>query len=48
MVKHGIGANDEKENLTVLITANAEGAFAPPMPVFNYQRLPGALPENFF
>lgn len=31
---------DEKDNLTVLLTANADGQVAPPMILFNYSRVP--------
>lgn len=37
---------DEKDNLTVLITANAEGTIAPPMVVFKYSRVPGYIAES--
>lgn len=36
-------ANDEKECLTTLVTANAAGMLAPPMVVFPYERLPGTI-----
>lgn len=35
--------NDEKECLTVVITANAAGDVAPPMIVFRYERIPKEL-----
>ena len=37
------GTNDEKENLTVLVTANAAGELAPPMVIF-----PPVLIKHFF
>lgn len=39
------GANDEKENITTLLTANAAGQLAPPMVVFRYQRIPLYIAE---
>ncbi|CAG4966335.1 unnamed protein product [Parnassius apollo] len=42
---------NEKENLTVLLTANAAEQLAPPMIVFSYERIPRAIarsiPENW-
>ncbi|KAJ8969067.1 hypothetical protein NQ314_001969 [Rhamnusium bicolor] len=38
--------NDEKECITVLVTANAEGIMAPPMIVFTYTRVPGYISAN--
>lgn len=38
-----IASRDEKENLTVLITANAAGVLAPPMIVYPYERLPAVI-----
>ncbi|XP_063625003.1 uncharacterized protein LOC134796734 [Cydia splendana] len=42
---------DEKDNLTVLLTANATGQLAPPMIVFKYDRLPAhitaTVPEHW-
>lgn len=40
---YNAGTNDEKENLTVLVTANAAGNFAPPMIVFKYERIPAHI-----
>lgn len=37
------GTNDEKENLTVLVTANAAGKLAPPMVIFKYERIPSHI-----
>lgn len=34
---------DEKDNLTVLITGNAAGNLAPPMIMFNYERIPSNI-----
>lgn len=39
--------NDEKFNLTVLLTANAEGEIAPPMVVYRYNRIPQIIAESF-
>ncbi|KAG5879954.1 hypothetical protein JTB14_024547 [Gonioctena quinquepunctata] len=38
---YNAGTNDEKENLTVLVTANAAGELGPPMIIFKYERIPG-------
>lgn len=38
--------NDEKECLTVLVTANAAGITAPPMIVLTYKRVPGYIASN--
>lgn len=35
--------NDEKECLTVLVTANAAGSMVPPMVLFSYARLPQSI-----
>lgn len=44
-------AGDDKENLTVLLTANAAGTVAPPMIVYPYERLPtlivNSVPEEW-
>lgn len=40
---YNAGTNDEKENLTVLVTANAAGEFAPPMIIFKYERIPSNI-----
>lgn len=40
-------SGDEKDNLTVLITGNAAGLLAPPMVVFNYERVPSSISSNF-
>ncbi|XP_031354205.1 uncharacterized protein LOC116178756 [Photinus pyralis] len=37
---------DEKENLTVLITANAAGQLAPPMIVYRYARIPANIAHS--
>lgn len=37
------GTNDDKENLTVLLTANGQGDFAPPMIIFKYERIPSSI-----
>lgn len=37
------GTNDEKENLTVLVTANAAGEVAPSMVIFKYERFPSHI-----
>ncbi|KAJ8940581.1 hypothetical protein NQ314_010659 [Rhamnusium bicolor] len=43
--------NNEKENLTVLVTANTAGSFASPMIVFSYERVPSyvsaSVPSNW-
>lgn len=44
-VVYSIG-NDEKENLTVLMTANAAGKLAPPMVVFSYARIPSLIANS--
>ena len=38
--------NNEKENLTVLVTANAAGHLAPTMVVYNYKRVPNNIYAN--
>ena len=38
--------NNEKENLTVLVTANAAGQLAPTMVVYNYKRVPNNIYAN--
>lgn len=38
--------NDEKECLTVLINANAEGTLAPPIVLYAYKRLPISITEK--
>lgn len=40
------GNKDEKENLTVLVTANAAGTIAPPMVVFSYARIPSHIANS--
>ncbi|CAG4973401.1 unnamed protein product [Parnassius apollo] len=45
--KHVYAASgDEKENLTVLLTANAAGTLAPPMIVFAYDRVPDRISSS--
>ncbi|CAG9570944.1 unnamed protein product [Danaus chrysippus] len=39
-------SGDEKENLTVLVTANASGVLAPPMIVYTYKRLPAVIANS--
>lgn len=39
-------SGDEKENLTVLVTANAAGKLPPPMIVFSYVRVPSYISES--
>lgn len=39
------GNNDDKQTLTVLLTANAAGKIAPPMIVFKYTRIPSYLAQ---
>ncbi|CAH2088497.1 unnamed protein product [Euphydryas editha] len=34
---------DDKDNLTVLITGNGAGELAPPMIIFNYERIPSCI-----
>lgn len=41
-----LAGNDEKENLTVLITGNAAGELAPPMVVYRYTRVPAVIYET--
>lgn len=43
---YNAGTNDEKENLTVLVTANANGELAPPMIIFKYERIPGHIAHS--
>lgn len=40
------GANDEKENITVLVTVSASGEVAPPMVVLKYSRVPKQIVES--
>ncbi|KAG5883196.1 hypothetical protein JTB14_013903 [Gonioctena quinquepunctata] len=40
---YNAGTNDEKDNLTVLVTANAAGELGPPMIIFKYERIPGHI-----
>lgn len=48
---YNIVNNNEKENLTVLVTGNAAGQLAPTLVVFNYKRVPNiiysTLPKDF-
>ncbi|CAH2097239.1 unnamed protein product [Euphydryas editha] len=51
LVKRGtknvyLANGDEKENLTVLLTANAAGKLAPPMIVYSYNRIPANIAKN--
>ncbi|CAK1586979.1 unnamed protein product [Parnassius mnemosyne] len=39
-------SGNEKENLTVLLTANAAGQIAPPMIVFAYERVPKPISDS--
>ncbi|KAJ8959569.1 hypothetical protein NQ314_006218 [Rhamnusium bicolor] len=43
---YNVGTNDEKENLTVLVTANAAGELSPPMVVFKYERIPSHIAHS--
>ncbi|KAJ8933286.1 hypothetical protein NQ314_014114 [Rhamnusium bicolor] len=43
---YSIQQGNEKENVTVLITFNADGKFAPPLVLFPYIRPPRALVDN--
>ncbi len=43
---YSISGNDEKTNLTVLVTANAAGTFAPPMIVYQYERIPSSVSQK--
>ena len=49
---YNIVNNNEKENLTVLVTANAVGQLAPSLILMKYKRVPAnlcsSLPNNFF
>lgn len=42
------GTNDDKENLTVLVTANAAGDLGPPMIVFKYERIPAHIAQSVY
>lgn len=44
---HQITGNDDKECLTVLVTANAAGGLVPPMVVYPYERVPPAIINNY-
>lgn len=44
---HSQTGNDEKECLTVLVTANADGEIAPPMVVYPYERIPAAIANSY-
>lgn len=37
---YGTSSNSNKENVTTLITVNAEGDFAPPLTLYKFERLP--------
>ena len=39
--------NNEKESITTLITGNAAGQIAPPLMLFEYQRIPGYITRKF-
>lgn len=43
---YNAGTNDDKENLTVLVTANAAGVLAPPLVVFKYERIPSHIAHS--
>jgi len=40
---YNIVNNNEKENLSVLVTGNAAGQLAPPLILFPFQRMPAAI-----
>ncbi|KAK9702367.1 hypothetical protein QE152_g29998 [Popillia japonica] len=42
---YDITSTSEKENVTTLITVNAEGQMAPPLTMYKYNRLPNAVIE---
>ncbi|KAJ8959211.1 hypothetical protein NQ318_022473 [Aromia moschata] len=37
---YGTSANSDKENITTLITINANGEFAPPLTIYKFERIP--------
>lgn len=39
-------SGDEKENLTALVTGNADGVLAPPMVVYPYERVPAVIANS--
>jgi len=40
---YNIVNNNEKENLSILVTGNAAGQLAPPLILFPFQRIPAAI-----
>lgn len=42
---YGTSANSEKENITTLITVNANAEFAPPLTLYKFERIPKAYYE---
>lgn len=43
---YNASGNDEKFNITILITSNANGKLAPPLVVYRHTRIPQAITES--